>query len=317
MRRIPRAAGLAAALTAVVTLAASAQQPPRAARSPGETLAVQGNLDWLEKSDVSALREGVIERIEFQVGDRVMAGTVIGNLHQTSAELAVAKAKVAAESVGAVKKAQAQKALAQQQMAILINLQNQNKLNVTLEEMKKAEAEVAVAAAMEQEAIENRALAAAEVAIAEQAVAEHTIHAPPFTGYVTIRMKNPNEAVRASEPVVQIGRTDKLRFHGFLPFESAARVSIGDAVEFRPQIDESELPIEQKRFTGRVTALGREVSTVGRTEVQVLAEIDNPENPDHPGLELIAGMKGDLVITLRHGEAAAGAVTQRAAPAAR
>jgi multidrug efflux pump subunit AcrA (membrane-fusion protein) len=311
---MPKAAGLAAGLVAALALAASAQQRP--ARSPGETLVVPGNLDWLEKSDVSALREGVIEQIEFQVGDRVEANKQIGNLHQRLAELAVKKARVAAEGLGTLKKAQAQKVLAQQQMAILMNIREKDPRNVTYEEMRKAEAEVAVAVAMEQEAKDNIDLAKAELEINEQTLHEHTIYSPPFTGYVTDRMKNPNESVRASEPVLRIGRIDKLRFHGFLPFESASRVRVGDTVEFRPIIDEAELPIEKKRFTGKVKATSREVSVVGRTEVQVLAEIDNPEDPDRPGMELLAGMKGELTISLASA-GNAGAVTQRTPPPTR
>src|SRR5262245_51913563 len=119
MRMMPKAAGLAAGLVAALSLAASAQQ--RTTRSPGETLVVQGNLDWLEKSDVSALREGVIEQIEFRVGDRVEASKPIGNLHKRMAELAVKKAQVAAESRGALAKAEAQQALAKEQLAILTN----------------------------------------------------------------------------------------------------------------------------------------------------------------------------------------------------
>jgi multidrug efflux pump subunit AcrA (membrane-fusion protein) len=313
MRLLPKAAGLSAGLVVALSLVASAQQ--RATRSPGETLVVQGNLDWLEKSDVSALREGVIEQIEFRVGDRVEAGKPIGYLHKKLAELGLKKAQVAAESKGALRKAEAQQELAKQQLAILTNVRNKDPRNVTMEEMRKAEAELLTAQAMVQEARDNIALAEVEVELNKQALDEHTILAPPFTGYVTLRMKNPNESVRASEPVLQIGRIDKLQFHGYLPYESAARVRIGDAVEFRPTIEEAELPVEQKRFVGKVRALSKEVSTVGRTEVQVLAEIDNPEDLQQSGMELLAGMKGEMTITL--GSAAPGAVTQRTAPPAR
>lgn len=315
MRAIPKAAGLAAGLVLSLSLVATAQQ--RVARSPGETLVLRGNLDWLEKSDVSALREGVIEQIEYQVGDRVKADTEIGHLHRRSAELALAKARVAAESKGSVLKAQAQKSLAMQQLAMYQNIREKDRRNLSPEELRRAVAEVAVAEAAEQEASENQALAKAEMEIAQQALDEHIIHAPPFTGYVTDRMKNPNESVRASEAVLRIGRTDKLRFHGFLPFESASRVNIGDTVEFRPVIEESDQPIEQKRFTGKVKAISREVNTVGRTEIQILAEIDNDENPQNPGMELLSGMEGELTILLGTAGNGGGAVTQRTAAPAR
>jgi multidrug efflux pump subunit AcrA (membrane-fusion protein) len=308
MRSMPRAAGLAAGLIAALSVAAVAQQgatPPASAqptRPAGQTIVVGGVLDWLEKSDVSALRDGVIEQIEYQVGDRVEAGKPIGYLHRKLAELSVEKAKVAAESRGALMKAQAQRNLQRDKLAMLFNLIARNKANVSPEERKQQEAELAVAEAMEQEAKDNINLARAELDLAQQTLDEHTIYGPPFTGYVTDRMKGPAESVRASEPVLRIGRTDKLRFHGFIPLGSVSKLSVGDRIEFRVTIDEDDPPIERKRFTGKVKAWSREIPTVGRSEVQVLAEIENPENPEHPDLELLAGMKGELTIFLNTGK---------------
>jgi multidrug efflux pump subunit AcrA (membrane-fusion protein) len=302
MRSMTRAAGLAAGMVAVLSIGSAAQQAApgagRAARSPGSTIVVEGMLDWLEKSDVTALREGVIEQIEFQVGDRVEAGAPIGYLHRKLAELSVEKAKVAAESTGALKKAEAQYQVMLAKLARLRNIARDNRSNVSRAEMQEAEADVAMADGMVQEARDNIRLAEAELALMRQTLDEHTIYAPPFTGYVTDRMKGPNESLRASEAVLRIGRTDKLRFHGALPLEGAARVKVGDLVEFRPAIEEAELPIEQRVFTGRVRALAREVTTVGRTEIVVLGEVDNPEDPEHPELELRSGMKGEMTIFL-------------------
>lgn len=322
MRSMSKAAGLAAGMVAAVSVASFAQQGgagrgPRPTASP-ETLVVLGNMDWMEKSDVTALREGVIEQIEFRVGDRVEAGKPIGNLHQKMAELAVAKAKVAAEGYGAVKKAQAQIEVARQKVVRLKRLQIDKRANVTQEEMLNAEAELSMALASEEEARDNQDLAKAELDLNKQTLAEHTIYAPPFTGYVITRNKNPNESVRASESVALIGRMDKLRFHGFVPLESAGRVAIGDRVEVRAVVDESDLPLEQRKFTGKITAITPEVQTVGRTEVQVLADVDNAfQDEDRPGSGLIPGMKAEMTILLGTAGAPAGAVTQRAAAPAR
>jgi RND family efflux transporter MFP subunit len=299
----------------MLSVASLAQQgAPSAARAPqsrGQTIVVSGVLDWLEKSDVSALREGVIEQIEYQVGDRVEAGKPIGYLHRKLAELAVAKAKVAAESTGALKKAEAQRLLQRDKLVMLMNLIARNKANVSPEERKQQEAELAVAEAMEQEAKDNIELAKAELEIAKQTLEEHTIYGPPFTGYITDRMKGPAESVRASEPIVRIGRVDKLRFQGPVPLESISRLSIGDTVEFRVTIGEGDLPIERKRFTGKLKSWSREIP-VGTTEVLVLAEIDNPEDPEHPELELMSGMKGEITIFLNTGKPAP--VATRTAP---
>jgi multidrug efflux pump subunit AcrA (membrane-fusion protein) len=286
---------------------------PAAARPAGETLVLGGNIDWIEKSDVTSLREGVIKQIEFQVGDRVEAGQPIGYLHAKSAELAVKKAEVAANSVGSIERAKAQLDVALSKVAMLENLQRGNRANVPPEEMRNAKAEAMIANAMVTEAKENQALAQAELAIARQIHEEHTIYAPPFTGYVTERMKGPNESVRASDAVLRIGRTDKLRFFGYLPLESASRVRPGDLVEVRPVIDDNESPIEGRVFRGKVVNTSQEVSTVNRTELQVLAEIDNPE-VDDSALRLKAGMKGEMTIFLGAPAPAVGAARRAAAP---
>jgi RND family efflux transporter MFP subunit len=317
LKRASMTLGVASALAAAALGQAPAPQPGASAARPavaaGQTIVLPGNLDWLEKSDVTALREGVIRQIEFQVGDRIEAGQPIGYLHSKSAELAVKKAEVAANSIGPIKRAESQNSLAKNKLAMLINLRNNNRTNVSPEEMRSAEAELGVSEAMVIEAKENQALAQAELEIAKQILDEHTIKAPPFTGYVTEKMKSPNESVRASDAVLRIGRTDKLRFFGYLPLESASRVRRGDLVEVRPIIDDSDSPIEGKVFRGKVVNTSQEVSTVNRTELQVLAEIDNPED-GNPGLQLKAGMKGEMTIYLTPGAPAVGAAPR--APAA-
>jgi RND family efflux transporter MFP subunit len=301
------ALGLAA--TVLVPSPSTAQAPATAggARSPGDTIVVVGQIDWLDKSDITALREGVIKQIEYQTGDRVEVGKPIGSLHDESARLAVAKAEVAANSTGAIERAKASESIAKTRLAISYNLLRLNANNVTPEQIKMEEAELLAARASIQEATEQQNLAKAELAIARQLLDEHTIIAP-FTGYVTERMKAPAESVRASEPVLRLVRTDKLRFFGYVPLESAQRVHEGDIVEVRPVIEDAELPVEAMRFKGKVVNLTREVSTIGRTEIQVLAEIDNPaDGAGTIGQELLRGMKGEMTIQVGSAPARASA----------
>src|SRR5215831_18447407 len=67
---------LAAVVLAVLSVATAAQDPaPDSTPKENETprgvplvLPEQVTLDWIEKSDVAALREGVLESIELQMG---------------------------------------------------------------------------------------------------------------------------------------------------------------------------------------------------------------------------------------------------------
>jgi RND family efflux transporter MFP subunit len=288
------AAGLVAALT-VVNLGAlgAAQQAPSA---EPETLVVEeAALDWIEKSNVAALREGVVERMELQIGMPVERNKPIGYLHSELAELAVKKAKVAVNSVGPKEKAKAQKELAAAVVAINKRLQTRGRDLVSYEEMAKAEAELKVAAAMIVEADEKIALDDADRALAERTLEEHTIRAP-FDGIVIERMKNPGESVRANEAVVKLGNLTKLRAYFWVPLEFAFRVKEGQKVEFQPRLVgrgvHNPQPIERKRFPGKVSFVDPQIQPIGENAVRVYAEFDNKDS------ELRPGLKGALTIYL-------------------
>jgi RND family efflux transporter MFP subunit len=292
------AGGLIAALS-VAALAQQAQPTGRAGRpaASADTILVPGTIDWIEKSDVSALREGVIEKLEFRVGDRVEAGKPIGYLHVKMADLAATKAKLAAENLGPIKSAQAKKELAKSELARLRRLELKGPFT-SQSEVEKAEAELMVADAQVIEAKENQVVAKAEHDIAKEVVEEHTIRAP-FTGLVTDRIKNPGEAVRANEAVVRLGRTDQLRFMGYIPLESAARVQVGDNVEVRATIDNAALAIEQKTFPGKIISISGEIASVRKTDIQVIAEVNETEDLKNPELTLRPGLKAEMRILLR------------------
>ena len=132
--------------------------------------------------------------------------------------------------------------------------------------MQKAEAELQVAEAQKQEAArEPRRSPRPRPRSPTKIVREHTILAP-FTGIITDKIKNQGEAVRANEAVVRVGRTDKLRFLGYLPLASAPRVQVGDSVEVRATIDGVALPVEERVFHGKVISISREIIDLGEQE---------------------------------------------------
>lgn len=294
-----KAAALAVGVVAAVSLGSLAQEPaaPKASADRSRQIVVGGQIDWVEKSDVSALKEGVIKHIEFSPGRVVKKGDEIGYLHDKMAELTEAKAKRAAANEGDMMKAKAQTELARSENAKILRLNKRNPGVVSQSEKEKSDAEVLVAEAMVQIAKEGKALAEADYALAVQARKEHHILAP-FDGVITDRMKNPGESVRANEPVVRLGRTNKLRFVGWIPLETAYRIKGNEVIDVRPVIDGSDLAIEQQRFRGKVTDVSHEVNAVRTTEVRILGEIENPANPEHPELELRQGMKAEMTIYL-------------------
>ena len=290
------AVGLLAALAAV-----SLAQPPanrRGAASKGSTssanepLVVNGLIEWIEKSDVSALTEGVIYDIELREGSEVVKNGTIGSLHAEKAELTVAKARVAAQGKGGKAKAEAQRELAYSTLARLMRINQKNPNFISKEELSKAEAEVKVGEAQIIDADDNLKLAKAELDLAQEALKEHTIIAP-FAGTILKVLKHPGESVKANEAVVRIGKVDKLRFYGSLPIENAGRVRPGMVVDIRPTIEDADVPIEQKRFRGKILAIGAEANNIGTTDVEVYADVINNQAKD-----LRPGLKAEMAIYL-------------------
>ena len=292
------AVGLVTALAAV-----SLAQPPAARRgaaprgsgsaaSANEPLLVNGLIEWIEKSDVSAQTEGTIYDIELREGSEVARDGTIGSLHAEKAELTVAKARVAAEGKGGLAKAEAQRELAYTTLARLQRL-NEKKLGyASKEEINKAEAEVKVGEAQIIDAHDNLKLAKAELDLAQQALKEHTITAP-FAGTILKVLKHPGETVRANEAVVRIGKVDKLRFYGSLPIGNLGRVRPGMVVDVRPTIEDADVPIEQKRFRGKILFIGAEANNIGTTDVEVYADVINNQAKD-----LRPGLKAEMAIYL-------------------
>jgi RND family efflux transporter MFP subunit len=289
-------AGVAALVAACLSTAVAAQNPP--AESQPQTLVVdEATLDWIEKSNVAALREGVIDRMELEIGDEVAAGKPIGYLHSEIAELAVKKAKLAVATVGPLQKAKAQKDLAMAVVAINERLDARQRGIVSYEEKQKAVAELKVAEAMNVEEQEKIGLNQVELELAERTLREHTITAP-FDGVVIERMKNRGESVRANEAVVRLGNLAKLRAYAYVPLEFAFRVKEGQIVDLQPRLvgDRSQarapLPIERKKFRGKITFVDPQIQPVAETARRVYAEFDNKDG------ELSPGLKGSLTIYL-------------------
>lgn len=297
MLMLKKSLGMAVAVGALAFAQGPAQAQAPAQSSAQATLQVPGSLDWHEQSDLSAKREGVIKNIEFQVGMRVEKDAEIGRLYDEIAVLTVKKQHLIAEGQGQLKEAQAKKQLAYAKLARLMRLNQMNEKYISKDEIDTAAAEVNVADALIISAKEKQEIDTAEYELAQQALADHSIRAP-FGGIIIERYKNPGEAVRANEPVVRLGKTDRFRFVAWVPLESAQRIHANDIVEFHPEVDGAELPIEREVFSGKITSISREVSTVHHTEARILAEIDNPPNPDHPEMELFQGMTGFVVIHL-------------------
>jgi RND family efflux transporter MFP subunit len=286
-------AALAAGSLMLLGAAALAQSGGAAApENPGVQTLVLTELPyvtWIEKSSVAALREGVIERMELQIGMPVKKGGTIGVLHRKFAELTVAKAQLQAESIGPKQKAQAQEEVAVSVCARNKRLNERKPGMVSAEDVAKADGELKVATAMIKEADENQKIAEAERDLAKQTYEEHTIRAP-FDGIVIKRMKEPGMSVRAGDAVVDLGNLSHLAVDAYVPLEYAYRVKEDQIVEIQPRLSlpgGETLPIERKQFRGKITFVDPEIQPVAENAVRIRAEFENPAPYDlKPGLKV-------------------------------
>ncbi len=249
-------------------------------------LAELARIDWIERSDVACLREGVIQKMELQIGMPVKEGGTIGVLYHKFAELTVRKNKLQADSVGPAEKAAAQKEVAASVVARNVRLNDRKPGMVSAEDVAKAEGELKVADAQVLEAKENRAIADADLKLAVQTLDEHTIKAP-FDGVIIKRMKNPGESVRANEAVVQLGNLYRLSANAYVPLDFISRIKEGQIVEVQPRVSQRKgesQSIEKKRFRGKITFVDPQIQPVAETAVRIRAEFENPTGELRPGL---------------------------------
>lgn len=288
MLLLKKATAMAAGFVTALSVTAIAQVPAPAARA-SDTLPVNdATIDWIEKSDVAALREGVIKKMELQIGMLAQKGKPIGYLHEEIADLTVKKAELAVAGVATEAKAEAQMQLALAVVATNKRLNERRPGMVSLEEMRKAEAEVQVASEMKNEAIEKRKLDAADLALAQQTLNEHMI-VPPFDGIIIERMKNPGESVRANEAVVRLGNLDRLRAWAYIPLEYADRVKEGQIVLLQQKLGGA--PSEKKVYRGKITFVDPQIQPIAEVAVRIYAEFENPEHELRPGAKAVMNIQ--------------------------
>lgn len=287
-RHLPQVLTFSVAFLTTVSLASAQQQPSRArntrdvARYDGSTLVVLGNIDWLQRSDVAALREGVLRSLELREGMFAKKGDVIGQLHDEIAVISAKKAKVAAESRGNLKRAEASELLAKSIVARDTTLVKSK--SISTEEVEKHIAELLAAGAEILRAQEEIKLAEAEADLANRIVQEHTITAP-FDGIVINVMKHEQESVRANEPVVTLGNPEVFRVTAFLPVDHSYGVEVGQEVLVRPYVAAADLPVENTVYKGKVSMVDREIQVVAESATRVFVEVPNVDGQLRPGLQ--------------------------------
>lgn len=296
IKRIGTALAAAAAFSACAMLQA---QDAKAPGSDSESLFVpEATIELKDVANVAARIGGVIQSVEIPEGVLVKKGDPIAFLYNKKAQLAVAKAEIAAKSEVGTLKADANREVAAAKLARAQNINSRSPGAVHKEEMEELIGQVKVAYAMVAEAKVEHDLATAELAIAQQVLEEHSIPAP-FDGVVAELLKKPGDSVQEHEPVVRLVNLDTLRVFVYIPSKESFRLQQGDRAEIEPTI-----PLGaggRKKIGAKVTFIDPEVQSVGEKTRRIYLEVDNKA----AGYELLPGMACSVTIYPRSVAAAA------------
>jgi len=241
---------------AVATFDARAEQWSGRLEAVGTLVAVNG-------TDVTTEAGGVVQKIAFEAGQPVAAGSLLVELN-SAAELATLEAMEASAKLAAVQ-AERWRALGTDQL-------------VSQAEVEERGTQAATARA---QAESQRAL-----------IAQKRIRAP-FDGILGIRRVNLGQYVAPGDPIVSLQSLDPIYLNFTLPAQDLAHVREGLVV--RAQVDS----IDGREFEGTVTAIEPALDPETRN-FRVQATLQNPEHLLRPGsfgrVEFEVGQEQEVVV---------------------
>ena len=228
---------------------------------------------------MAALREGVIESMELQIGMPVKKGGTIGVLHREMAELTVTQEQAPGRQHRPDREGQGP------ERSRRFGRRPQQRLNerkpgmVSAEDVAKAEGELKVADAQDKEAEENRGDRQGRARPGEpdlegahdrRPVRRRHHQADEESGRERARQRGGRPARQPQQALRQRLRSARIRVSG----------QGGQVVEIQPRHHQGRgepLPIEKKRFRGKITFVDPQIQPVAETAVRIRAEFDNPD----------------------------------------
>ena len=246
--------------------AATVEEPTELVLAPSDVAEVErgpisagisltGSLDPYRVVDVKAQVSGTIGSVRAEEGDRVGQGAVLATITAEGIR------SQAASSAAAFEAAQAQLALAREQAASAQLLYDEGALSRLDYQAAQAQVEAAQA---QVEAARSQATGASEQA-------GRTVVRAPISGAVSVQQVELGEAVTPGQSLFTVVNTSVLELDGQVGVDQAARISVGDPVEFR--ID----AYPGQTFRGTVSRIEPTADPTTR-QVGVFLRLDNPGN---------------------------------------
>jgi multidrug resistance efflux pump len=254
----------------------------------------------IEETDVPALQEGPITKIDAREGTQVKPGDLLFQIDERRAKIRVAQAE--SEMIVARKKAETESEIV---LAKTETRLSEASLQRALESRKRfpdtpSQAEVddillKIARAKQHlekskhdKELSELALKSAELQL-ELAKIEYENHQirSPIRGVVVELKARVGEWVKPGQRLVRVLRVDKLRAEGFMTLEQAQKTTVGAAVTVVP--DGSS--VAKLTLPGKIVFISPEVDTNDNRK-RFIAEIDNAQEKLAPGSRAKLIIKG-------------------------
>jgi RND family efflux transporter MFP subunit len=217
---------------------------------------------------VATAESGILEKIHVDENEVVEAGQILATLDNDVYKAQVAIAEHEAKAMGRIKIAQAERELRQRRLGKLTALELQGKSHS--EELDRAKADLAVAEAQLETALDDQKLYELQLERARIQLKKRSIFAPA-SGVIIDLHKRAGEYLSPTSPqLLQLARLDPLRAKFLVSRGQLAKFKSGATVAI-------QFPDSKQKTSGKVDRISP-VSDAesGLTEIQVL--IANPQN---------------------------------------
>jgi membrane fusion protein, multidrug efflux system len=200
-------------------------------------------------ADLAAEIGGVVDRIDFESGQNVTAGTELLRLRANDDDAKLAQLQASAELAG-----------------------------VTLRRDQLQLAAHGVAQATVDSDAANLKVARAQV-VAQQALMAEKVVRAPFAGRLGVRQVDLGQYIAAGTAIVTLQQLDPMFVDFYLPQQALGQISVGQKAE----VSADAYP--GKAFDGQVSSLNAKVDSSSRM-LQVRASVPNPDGKLLPGMYL-------------------------------
>lgn len=254
---------------------------------------------------LAAGRAGIVSVVVPKEGELVQEGAVIVKLDDRVAAAALAVARKEAETDVEIRYSQKARDVSEAEYLQAVEA-NKRTLNVFPEiEVKKLKLQWE-RGVLSVESQEHQYAVAQLKAEEAQAVLNSFHIKAPFTGRVRRILRDPGEAVRDEEPVLELYNTERVEVGGDVSVQYRHLIKPGTPVEVQIDVEGVEIPSNALVFNGVVTIVGQDVTVANK--ISITAEVENPDG------HLLNGMQTRMKLKLTASEKGAVAGSAAATP---